>query len=176
MAARPPVIHTYGARCLRCQAVAVEPAAPETAALLDDLWLALDADGGVGLAAPQIARNRRVLVVREPGRSGVGRRLELLNPELVETFGPVAPFEEGCLSFPGLYATVWRPQGVEVRFRDRTGREQILREEGLVARIVQHEIDHLDGILFIDRVPARWRWRLAPRLLWLWLRGTLAGA
>lgn len=175
MAVRPPVIRIYGARCLRRRAVAVDPVATETAALVDDLWRALDADGGVGLAAPQIHRNRRVLVVSEPGRSGEGRRLELLNPELVETFGPDAPFEEGCLSFPGLYTTVWRPRGMEVRYQDRTGHEQILRDEGMVARIVQHEIDHLDGILFIDRVPARWRWRLAPRLLWLRLRGTLAG-
>jgi len=143
---------------------------------MDDLWLALDADGGVGLAAPQIDRSLRALVIREPGKTRDKRRLELLNPELVATFGPVVPFEEGCLSFPGLYTTVWRPRGVEVSYCDRAGDLQVLRDESLMARVVQHEMDHLDGILFIDRVPRRRRWRLAPRLLWLRMHGIMSGA
>lgn len=175
MAGRPPAIRTYGAACLRRRAVAVDPEAGDTAGLVADLWAALDADGGVGLAAPQIGSGARVLVVREPGRRGDKRRLELINPELVETFGPATPFEEGCLSFPGLYFTVWRPRGMAVRYRDLQGGEQTLRDEALVARIVQHELDHLEGILYIDRLPAHRRWLLLPRLWWLRLRGTGSG-
>jgi peptide deformylase len=176
VADRPPRVRVYGSSCLRRRAVPLDPTAADTGAVLDELWAALDEAGGVGLAAPQIDRNVRALVVREPGRNGSGRRLELVNPELVGTEGPRVPFEEGCLSFPGLYFRVWRPRGVVVSYRDRAGNGRELRDEGLVARVVQHEMDHLDGVLYIDRVPALRRWSLQPRLWWLRLRAILSGA
>lgn len=176
MAAAPPRIRTYGAACLRRRAAAADPADPATAALLDAMWEVLRQGGGVGLAAPQVGRDLRLVVVRDPQQPAGRQRLDLVNPQVTATFGPRAPFEEGCLSFPGLYVTVNRPKGVEVRFRDAAGQERTLRDEGLVARIVQHEIDHLDGVLFIDRLGRVRRWLLGPRLLWLRLRGLVRGA
>jgi peptide deformylase len=160
-------VRIYGASCLRRRAEPADPAATATATLLDRLWHALETDGGVGLAAPQIGRAVRVFVVRDPGRPAGRQRLELINPELVETFGPREPFEEGCLSFPGLYTTVWRPRGAVVRYQTRGGEHTELRDEGLLARIIQHEIDHLDGVLFIDHLSGWRRFLLAPRLLWM---------
>ena len=160
-------ISRYGNTCLRRKARPVDPADPATAELLDVLWATLRQDGGVGLAAPQIGCNVRVMVVsdpeqkpeQKPGQRDVG----LVNPVIRETFGSRVPFEEGCLSFPGLYTKVWRPQGVEIEFDGPDGK-RILRSDALVARIIQHEIDHLDGILFIDHLPVWRRILLWPRL------------
>ncbi|MCP4572590.1 MAG: peptide deformylase [bacterium] len=173
-----PGLRLYGDPVLRRRAAPVVADAAKTGALLDSMWRILG-EAGVGLAAPQIGHSVRVLVVHDPredeGRRSGGKRYELINPELVESFGERQSFEEGCLSFPGLYVRVWRPRGVVVSYEDRTGRRHELRDDGLVARIVRHELDHLDGKLFIDRLP---RWRrllLAPRLLGIRRRGRRGG-
>jgi peptide deformylase len=74
-------------------------------------------------------------------------------------------FEEGCLSFPELFVTLLRPRNVCVRYRDLEGQQQTLRDDGILARIVQHEVDHLDGVLYIDHLPRWRRWLLGWRLL-----------
>ncbi|NLC77406.1 MAG: peptide deformylase [Clostridia bacterium] len=101
---------------------------------------------GVGLAAPQIGVSKRVVVI------DVGEGLlELVNPQLIEVEGEeTAP--EGCLSIPGRQGNVKRASRVKVRYQDRTGREMTIEGEGLLARALQHEIDHLDGILFVDKL------------------------
>lgn len=157
-------IRRYGNRCLRSRARSVDPADKRTRDLLDTLWATLRADGGVGLAAPQINLDFRVVVVIDPDRPSGEQRIDLVNPVILETFGPSIPFEEGCLSFPGLYTKVWRPTGVVVEFDGPQGK-QTLRDEGLAARIIMHEIDHLDGVLFIDRLPFWARLLLSPRLI-----------
>lgn len=157
-------IRRYGNTCLRRKARPVDPADPATAELLEVLWTTLRQDGGVGLAAPQIGRNVRVMVVSDPKQKPGQGDLDLVNPVIRETFGSRVPFEEGCLSFPGLYTRVWRPQGVEVEFDGPEGK-QVLRNDALAARIIQHEIDHLDGILFIDHLPVWRRILLWPRLM-----------
>ena len=167
-------IRRYGHRCLRRRARTVDPADHRTMELLDALWATLRADGGVGLAAPQINRDCRVLVVLDPERPRGQQRIDLVNPVILETFGPSIPFEEGCLSFPGLYTDVKRPRGAVVEFDGPRGRRK-LRDEGLAARIIQHEVDHLDGILFIDHLPVWKRFLLSPRLVLfamseIWLR------
>ncbi len=174
MAAGRARIRVYGAACLRARAGELEPGSPEVPVVLDELWDALG-EHGVGLAAPQIGRSLRAIVVQEPARSSQWRRLELVNPQLVETFGPTVPFEEGCLSFPGLFTTVRRAQGVEVAYVDRSGVTARFRDDGLLARIILHELDHLEGILFIDRLPAWRRVLLKPRLFWMRLRERRAG-
>ena len=168
----PPAIRLFGDGCLRRRAGEADPTAPETHALLDHMWEVLKADGGVGLAGPQVGADLRVVVVRDPSRPAGAQRLDLVNPVIRRTFGPVVPFEEGCLSFPGLYTTVQRPQGVEVSYQTPgTGNEVLtLRNEALIARIVLHEVDHLDGVLFIDHLSALDRWLLGPRLLVIMLR------
>lgn len=146
-----------------------------TRRLLDRLWATLQAGTGVGLAAPQIGEAVRACVVRDPEREGDEGRIDLVNPVLKSTFGPEEVFEEGCLSFPGLYFDVVRRRGVVIEYFDAEGRPQKLRDEGLVARIAQHEMDHLDGVLFIDRVGALRRAGLGPRLAWIALVGLFTG-
>ncbi|MFN2370497.1 MAG: peptide deformylase [Candidatus Krumholzibacteriia bacterium] len=170
MPAAAPRLRTYGDPCLRRRAAPAVAGDPATGALLEAMWQALDTGGGVGLAAPQLGRDLRLVVVQDPQRRPP-RRLELINPQVVRTFGPTVPFEEGCLSFPGLYVKVRRPRGMEVSYAGRDGQGRTLRDDGLVARIVQHEVDHLDGVLYIDRLGRVQRWLLGPRLLWLRLRG-----
>jgi peptide deformylase len=156
-------IRKYGDPCLRRRAEPADPAAADTAALRETMWAAMNADGGVGLAAPQIGCNRRVIVVRDPGQPAGRQRMDLVNPVITRTFGPLVPFREGCLSFPGLYTTVRRPQGVVVEHDGSYGRVRI-EDDGLAARIIQHEIDHLDGVLFIDYLSWGKRSLLWPRL------------
>jgi len=163
-------IRSFGARCLRRRARPVDPRAPETAALLDRLWTTLQDDGSVGLAAPQIGALDRVVVIRNPGLPEGEQRLDLVNPEVMSTFGPAVPFTEGCLSFPGLFTMVLRPKGVVVEHDTAEGRVEF-RDDRLVARIVQHEVDHLDGVLFIDHLSRVQRLQLLPRLLVIIMSG-----
>ncbi len=166
------LIRRFGDRCLRRQCQAAVFSDVGTTELVKRLWLILDADGGVGLAAPQIGVDLRVVVVRNPEASVAKRRITMINPELVETFGPTVPFEEGCLSFPGLFFEVDRPKGVVVNYTDEGGHKHQIRDDGLLARIVQHEVDHLNGMLFSDHLTFFRKLWLAPRL-WLQYAGFL---
>jgi len=110
---------------------------------------------GIGLAAPQMGFTDRIIVIAPDSRPIV-----LFNPEITESSGSVVN-EEGCLSLPGLYGDVRRASKVTVKGLDRKGREVVYDMEGLAARVVQHEIDHLDGILFIDKAdPSTLHWQL----------------
>jgi peptide deformylase len=170
VAAAPARIRIYGSPVLRRRAQLADPGDPATQERLDAMWRVLRDDGGVGLAAPQIGSDLRLVVVRDPGRPPGRQRLDLINPQVTATYGPAEPFEEGCLSFPGLFLTIHRPRGAAFRYQTAAGETRRLRDDGLVARIVQHEVDHLDGVLFIDRLPPWRRWLVLPRLLWLRLR------
>ncbi len=151
---------------LHCRDVAAGEDARELAGAL---WAALDDAGGVGLAAPQIGDRRRVIIARDPAAPRT-RSLTMVNPVLTATEGPRVWFEEGCLSFPGLYVRVRRPRRVTVDYQDLDGTPRRLEDDTLLARIVQHEIDHLDGVLYIDHLAAWRRWLLAGRLVGLRLR------
>ena len=115
--------------------------------LLDDLKDTLDNSGGVGLAAPQIGILRRVVVVKDEK----DRMIELVNPEIIEQDGEQTGLE-GCLSVPGLWGEVTRPNHVRVRAQDRDGNFFETEGEGLTARCFCHEIEHLDGHLFVEHV------------------------
>lgn len=174
MTAAHPSLRLYGDPVLRRVAPEVPAEAAATRDLLERMWRVLG-EAGVGLAAPQIGAPARVLVVRDPRQAAGRGRYELINPVLERTFGPRRPFEEGCLSFPGLYLNIWRPRGMAVTYETPGGETKHLEDEDLVARIVLHELDHLDGTLFIDRLP---RWRrllLEPRLWPLRRRGARGG-
>jgi len=162
-----PEINRFGARCLRERAHDADTSDPATKELLDTMWAFLVADGGVGLAAPQLGVSQRLVVIRDPSQPEGQQRLDLVNPVIAGTFGPDEPFEEGCLSFPGLYTMVTRPKGIELIYEvtGNQGTDHQLRGDGLVARVVQHEVDHLDGVLFIDHLGRFERYLLAPRLL-----------
>ncbi|MCH5203443.1 MAG: peptide deformylase [Oscillospiraceae bacterium] len=116
--------------------------------LLDDMVETLQAADGVGLAAPQVGILRRAIVIDV--RDGNGA-LELINPVITEITG-VQVGNEGCLSDPGEWCEVERPQTVKAKAFDRNGKEIEVEGSGLLARAICHEVDHLDGILFIDRV------------------------
>jgi len=142
----------------------VDVANEETAQLVKRLWRILEADGGVGLAAPQIGVDSRVAIIRDPDAPVAKSRITMINPEVVETFGPEVPFEEGCLSFPGLFFDVMRRRGVVVNYFDESGHKHQVRNEGILARIVLHEVDHLDGVLFSDHLSFFGKLWMMPRL------------
>lgn len=115
-----------------------------TSAMLDEL---LEADG-VGLAAPQVGIPQRFFVVDIRD----GKKYVFANPEIIETSIEEGPYEEGCLSIPGVYHEVIRPLKVKVQARDENGKLFNLSADGLLARVIQHEYDHLEGKLFVDRL------------------------
>lgn len=103
---------------------------------------------GIGLAAPQVGDSRRFVVI---GYEDVGP-MALINPEIIETSMEDNVYEEGCLSIPGMYAKVTRPERIKVQAWNERGRPFNLEAEGMLATVIQHEIDHLNGVLFIDHL------------------------
>jgi peptide deformylase len=124
---------------------------PEILGLLDDMAETMYAAPGVGLAATQLGIPLRIFVVDLSVGRTAGELIEFVNPEFVEREGMQLE-EEGCLSLPGFNATVARPARVTIRGLDRHGREQVREGTGLLARAFQHEMDHLDGLVFTDRL------------------------
>ncbi len=122
--------------------------------LMDDMLLTMYAAPGIGLAAPQVGVLKRVLVLDLSGKDQPAQPLRMANPAIVWVSDDDASYEEGCLSVPEHYAEVVRPKAVRVRYLDEENRLRELAAEGLLATCVQHEIDHLDGILFIDHLSA----------------------
>lgn len=151
MAIRPIVL--MGDPVLRTPAQPVTTFDDDLRSLVDDMFETMYHAEGVGLAAPQIGLSRRVLVVdvRDEEDPGSGR-FALINPEIVAVSRETEKASEGCLSIPGLEELVERPAVVEVRGRDAEGDEVSIQADDLLARALQHEIDHLDGVLFLDRV------------------------
>ncbi len=156
-------LHYYGDPILREKTVPVAEVTDEIRALSDDMIETLHSENGIGLAAPQIGRRESLCVVYVPGEYDVdeeGHRLNpdaampmvLINPEITEPSDIQAARDEGCLSIPDIYAEVVRPYEIRVRYLDREGVSRDERYRGLVARVIQHEVDHLNGILFIDRI------------------------
>lgn len=143
-------IRTYPDPVLRRRAVPVERVDERIRRLLDDMLETMYAAPGIGLAAPQVGESLRVIVADVSEEKNAP--LRMVNPEITWRSETTAVAEEGCLSLPEIYGEVERPEAVEVRYLDETGAERTLRAEGLLARCLQHEIDHLDGVLFVDRL------------------------
>lgn len=121
--------------------------------LIRDMFITMEEDKGIGLAAPQIGKNIRIFVVKLD--DGVER--VFINPLIIGTSERQCSFEEGCLSIPNLYANVVRPESVTVSYQDTNGRRKTIEASGLLARVIQHEYDHLEGVLFVDRLPEKER-------------------
>jgi peptide deformylase len=135
---------------LRKTARAVTPAdAAKVAALVPKMFAAMYKAPGIGLAAPQVGVLLR-LVVMDLAPEKIPAPLVLINPEVVAASEEKATREEGCLSLPDQYADVTRPAWVKVKYQDEQGRPQEIAGEGLLAACLQHEIDHLNGVLFVD--------------------------
>lgn len=124
-----------------------EVTTPAFQTFADDFAAFMVASDGVGLAAPQIGMKKRIIAVQEKDRISV-----YINPEVLKASRSMQENEEGCLSVPGVYGIVERPKRIRVRAIDRHGRKTEFNISGFPATVIQHEIDHLDGILFIDKV------------------------
>jgi len=148
-----PVVKVPAA-VLRQKAAEIEKISKKTDQFVDHLISVMKKANGIGLAAPQLGVLQRVIVIAPSGLKPTA----LINPVVTHSEGEVV-MEEGCLSIPGLYGDVKRPEYVVVDAMDRKGRWFTYEMEAMSARVVQHEIDHLDGILFIDKAdPATLHW------------------
>jgi peptide deformylase len=145
-----PIVR-YGADVLHQPAAPVEVVTPEIQALVDDMIQTMYAAPGVGLAAPQVGVGVRIFVCDISLGRSAGELLAFINPSFVERDGMQLE-EEGCLSAPGFNATVARPSRAVLKGLDRDGEEHTVEATGLLARCFQHEMDHLDGVIFIDRL------------------------
>lgn len=150
-------LHLLGSPVLRQPSAPVPAVDDEIRRFIDDLFETMDAAKGVGLAANQVGVAKRVAVI-----DADGQRFAMVNPVITAATGRDRA-EEGCLSIPELYAEVSRPERIVLSALDRDGQPFTLEADGLVARAVQHEIDHLDGILFIDHVSPLKRQLLVAR-------------
>jgi peptide deformylase len=147
---------------LRQKARRVREFTPELHELLDDMLETLEQASGVGLAAPQVGISERVLVIRLPDDEEeygpeAGVLYEIINPEIIKTSREMVSGIEGCLSIPGYVGEVDRHVEIVVRAQDRHGNEIRVKPRDWLARVFQHEIDHLEGILFIDRTEDVWK-------------------
>jgi peptide deformylase len=153
----------YGDPVLRKKAEPVPSVTPEIRELIADMFDCMYRERGIGLAAPQVGAAHRIFVVDVEREGGERAKFALVNPVIRESSGSVVG-EEGCLSIPGIHADVRRRAQVVLEGLDERGAPMSVRAEGLLARALQHELDHLDGILFIDRVSAIRRKLLEPKL------------
>ena len=153
-------VRRYGDPVLRRRAVPVAEVTPEIRRLVDDMIDTMYDEVGIGLASPQVGHSLRLLVVGDEEGRGVQ---VLVNPAITESGGTVTA-EEGCLSLPGIFADVTRAQWVTLEARDLEGRPVAITARGLRSRVFQHEIDHLDGVLFIDRLDPVTRDRIKRRI------------
>ena len=143
-------ILTLPDKLLRKQAKAVERVDSELHRLIDDMFATMYAAPGIGLAAPQVGVSRR-LIVMDPAKDDAPKTpLVMVNPEILDRSEELRLHEEGCLSIPDFNAEIERPARTRVAYIDREGKPQEKELEGIWSTLVQHEVDHLNGILFID--------------------------
>lgn len=149
----PPLkIHHLGDRLLRQPAKRVARVDEDIRQLVRKMLQTMYSSDGIGLAAPQVAVHKQVIAVDIDPENAAAPPLVLINPS-IKTYGTDwAGTQEGCLSIPGVYLEVKRPTSIEVTYKDDSGRPQTLKAEGLLACVIQHEMDHLNGVLFVDRV------------------------
>ncbi len=144
-----PIIYAPDPR-LKIKCRPVETVDQSVRDLTRDMLETMYAAPGIGLSAPQIGDTRRILVC-DVAREGEDRQpIQLVNPEIVWSSGELYLAEEGCLSLPDHFAEIERPSEVRIRYLDQQGKSQEMSAEGLLAACVQHEMDHLEGILFVD--------------------------
>ncbi|PLX70893.1 MAG: peptide deformylase [Denitrovibrio sp.] len=146
-------IKTFPDKVLRKKAEPVIEFNDELKLLLDNMMETMRANSGVGLAAPQVAVSKRILVIDTTQAEEEGSLLRVINPEIISEEGEQLG-EEGCLSVPGEYEPIRRAEKIILKAQDENGKEFTLEAEAFLARVIQHEIDHLNGVLFIDRLPS----------------------
>lgn len=152
-------IYVYGQPVLRKEAEDITPDYPELKELINNMFETMERADGVGLAAPQIGLPIRVVTIDLDVMSDEFPELKgyhhaFINPHILETDGEEVSMEEGCLSLPGIHESVKRPNRIHVTYLDENLQEHDEWVEGYVARVMQHEFDHLDGKMFIDHLSA----------------------
>ena len=148
----PLTVNQLGDRGLRQPAKRVSKVDDNLRALIRDMLQTMYSEDGVGLAAPQVGVNKQLLVIDEDPENEELAPLILINPKILKSSQEMAKGQEGCLSIPGVYLDVIRPAEVTISYKDEFGKPQKLKADDLLARIIQHEMDHLNGVLFVDRV------------------------
>jgi len=166
-------IYVYGHDALRQETDPVKENTDDLQSLIDDMIETMHNAAGIGLAAPQVGRSERVFVVdltpmademAEAGEPLPPQPMVFINPEIMEESEETVELEEGCLSIPEVREAVARPERIRMRYRDRNFEEQEIEAGSMLARVLQHERDHLDGVLFTDYLSS-FRKRLLRRPL-----------
>lgn len=150
-------IYIYGSKVLREECLDITPDYPELPKLIEDMFETMYATNGVGLAAPQIGKNIALVVIdaspmAEDDPTAEGFKRVLINPVIEDESEMEVLMNEGCLSVPGIHEDIYRPEEVTVRYLDAEWQEQVEHLVGWPARVVQHELDHLDGLVFTDHL------------------------
>ena len=149
----PPLkIYMLGQETLRTPANRIVKVDDSIRKLAKDMLVTMYSAKGIGLAAPQVGVQKRILVIDLNFEDPNSPPNVFINPEIISSSPSLDTYEEGCLSIPGVYLNVVRPSSIKLSYRDEMGRPKKMNAEGLMARCIQHEIDHLNGVLFVDKV------------------------
>lgn len=150
---KPPLeMHYLGDKVLRQPAKRVAKVDDSIRQLLKEMLQTMYTQNGIGLAAPQIGIHKQVIVIDCQPDNPNTPPMALINPEIKKKSKDLCVMEEGCLSIPNVFLEVTRPRSIEVVYKDEYGKQQKIKAMGLLARVIQHEMDHLNGVLFVDRV------------------------
>ena len=161
---------------LKTVASRVDAVDDDISRLMDDMLETMYAAPGVGLAAPQVGISKRVIVVDVARTGDAPEPMQMANPEIIEASSERSTVEEGCLSLPEHFAEVKRPERVRIRYLDRENEIRERDMDGFLATCIQHEIDHLDGILFVDHISGLKRGMIMRKLTKLKKQDVKAGA
>ena len=149
----PPLeIHTLGDRVLRKPAKRIAKVDDAVRKLVEDMLVTMYSADGIGLAAPQVGVHKQLMVIDLALDDPNEPPFVFINPVIKKANKDFEVDQEGCLSIPGVYMDVTRPTEITVSYKDETGRPRTLEASGLLARAIQHEMDHLNGVMFVDRV------------------------
>ena len=152
----PPLeIYKLGSKTLRTEAKRISKVDNQIRDLAKDMLQSMYSAKGIGLAGPQVGISKELLVIDINFEDSAAEPLILINPEITAFGSTLNSYEEGCLSIPGVYLNVVRPSTIKLKFRDEMGRPRKMNADGLLARCIQHEVDHLKGVLFVDRVTSK---------------------
>lgn len=156
----------YPAAILKKQAKEVQKITPELLSLISQMETAMKKNNGIGLAAPQVGISSKIIVIKEGKKNQA-----FLNPKLISKSKKQETDEEGCLSLPGLFLSIKRAENIRVSCSSKEGKSIIIEAFGLAARVFQHEIDHLQGKLIIDRITSFKKWEIRKELTQIKKRG-----
>ena len=149
----PPLkIYMLGQETLRTPANRIVKVDDSIRKLAKDMLITMYSAQGIGLAAPQVGVQKRILVIDLNFEDPNAPPNVFINPEIISFSASLDTYEEGCLSIPGVYLNVLRPASIKLSYRDEMGRPKKMNADGLMARCIQHEIDHLNGVCFVDKV------------------------